>query len=454
MFAFLRQKSETSHHYITRWPRVVARLTDLFWQLALAGPPVYLALIAAGIHFDNPLIFWPVVFICSLPFALLIDSFIGGLLGNTPAKMLVGLRVRNSSGGKPELSDFIRRNYGVWTEGLSLGLLPITIFSGLRQFKQISGRRSATYDEVLHIQVLSLPSSGMRAGLLVLFIFLSPLAILLTNIVAVPANESMVATATVAGDNSATLQSSIQRIDTTVVEGRVIDTTSTDLVSTIAEPESVFAAIKTATPSASTTIAKVTSKNEKVLTATAGTQTVEKLSEIDVKKADELRASVAESSPLIETNDLSAKPATSLNDSIEFWINPVSGYATPISREFSILTGQTNQKLLATFRHRSGNSTISFEQHIAEQAIDENRVRTFLLSQYDTFDIDGGWNSHQLGDQTIHQTQGKSQGSADRVSIQAAYAAGKIYVLLIQGNYLDSDFAKYDQLTAAVWNSI
>lgn len=89
----------------------------------------------------------------SLPLALILDAMIAGIFSNTPAKALIGIKVTSSRGERLGLVDHMRRNWGVWTDGLALGILPFSLFSMIKQFKKISGRRDAFYDEKWHTRV-------------------------------------------------------------------------------------------------------------------------------------------------------------------------------------------------------------------------------------------------------------------------------------------------------------
>lgn len=88
-----------------------------------------------------------------LPLALLLDAIIAAIFSNTPAKALIGVKATSSRGERLGLVDHVRRNFGVWTDGLALGILPFSLFSMLKQFKKISGRRDAFYDEKWHTRV-------------------------------------------------------------------------------------------------------------------------------------------------------------------------------------------------------------------------------------------------------------------------------------------------------------
>lgn len=101
----------------------------------------------------------------SLPLALLLDVFLAVILGNTPAKIVIGVKPTTSRGERLSLAAHLRRNIGVWTDGIALGLIPISLFTMFKQYKRISGRRETIYDERLHARMRSGKYCSVRAFL-------------------------------------------------------------------------------------------------------------------------------------------------------------------------------------------------------------------------------------------------------------------------------------------------
>jgi len=154
-----------SREYINRWPRATARLIDLVLGMFIVLS--LLKILGYGSPLQNLLnpISWVVLFL-AIPAALLIDSLFATLFGNTPAKALVGVRVTTHRGETPGIGARFRRNYGVWTDGLGLGIVPLSLHAMFKQYRRVSGRREAVYDEKLHLRVSSSPHSALRSTIL------------------------------------------------------------------------------------------------------------------------------------------------------------------------------------------------------------------------------------------------------------------------------------------------
>jgi len=156
-------KSTYKERLLNRWPRAIARLCDLAWQVVLVMCIFTYAISTAEeskeIHSG---LFFLLLF-TSIPVALLLDAILASLLGNTPAKSIIGIKATSRRGEKLNLVTHLRRNYGVWTDGIALGLAPLSIITMIQQFKRVSGRRQAIYDEKLHIRVRSGSYSSIRA---------------------------------------------------------------------------------------------------------------------------------------------------------------------------------------------------------------------------------------------------------------------------------------------------
>lgn len=164
-----REKQRYSGSMLNRWPRAFARLLDLSWQMPLVMSTLLLLAsgqLTAGITSDW-LLFIMVAFV-SLPIALLLDALIAGIFSNTPAKAIIGVKAVSSRGERLYFGKHLKRNIGVWTDGMALGLIPISLFTLVKQYKRVSGRRETIYDEKLHVRVRSGRFTAVRVVLLLL----------------------------------------------------------------------------------------------------------------------------------------------------------------------------------------------------------------------------------------------------------------------------------------------
>lgn len=153
---------------LNRWPRAFARLLDLTWEMSIimAVMAYFISSASISIGFGSPVLY--LMLFISLPIALMLDAVIASLLGNTPFKALIGVKAVTARGERLGLGKHIRRNYGVWTDGLGMGILPMSLYTLVRQFKRVSGRREAIYDERLHARSHSSNYAGLRLTSLVL----------------------------------------------------------------------------------------------------------------------------------------------------------------------------------------------------------------------------------------------------------------------------------------------
>jgi len=136
-------KNEYKGKLLNRWPRAIARLCDLAWQMALVmGLLVYVINKQGQSLALNSVLFYALLF-ASIPLALLLDAIVAVLLGNTPAKIVIGVRATTSRGERLNPLVHLRRNIGVWTDGIALGFAPLSFLTMVRQFKRVSGRREA-----------------------------------------------------------------------------------------------------------------------------------------------------------------------------------------------------------------------------------------------------------------------------------------------------------------------
>lgn len=172
-----KEKREYQGQMLNRWPRAFARLFDLAWEV----PLVLFGLMLVAPNFSSGPAQTIFFLFLSLPLALLLDGVIAGVFTNTPAKALIGVKATTSRGERLHLATHVRRNFAVWTDGLALGIVPISLFSMYKQFKRVSGRREANYDERLHVRVRSGRMTAIRV-LIPLFLLIGSFAVLLLTI--------------------------------------------------------------------------------------------------------------------------------------------------------------------------------------------------------------------------------------------------------------------------------
>jgi uncharacterized RDD family membrane protein YckC len=134
----------------TRWPRFLARIFDLWWEgmllSLLAGLVIgrYSAAFLEWIYKPGSTQLFGVLLI---PFSLTLDAVVYALFRNTPGKALLGLRVTNLRGQRLSLTQYLRRNMGIWVAGLGFGVPFATLFTAARQSARLGRGQQASYDE-------------------------------------------------------------------------------------------------------------------------------------------------------------------------------------------------------------------------------------------------------------------------------------------------------------------
>ena len=86
-----------------------------------------------------------------LLFVILIDSLLYAICGNTPGKILLGIKVIEKDGSSINGKRYLLRNILVWGEGLFGGVAIMYVITQLYQFIRIQKKNSTTYDEKLNM---------------------------------------------------------------------------------------------------------------------------------------------------------------------------------------------------------------------------------------------------------------------------------------------------------------
>ena len=399
MINLFKKSPGSSEKLPCRWPRAIARSLDLVWQLAIVLPLFYLfttKLIPVAASSTGWLI---VISFVSLPIALLLDAIVARVFGNTPAKAIAGISVRTFDRDKLGLIKHIKRNYAVWTDGMAMGILPFTYFSGKRQFRKISSGRSSTYDRRLGFRVSSRHNSGLRlSGLVVALLTIAPslAAFVYSNVQRQPSNT-------------------LAQV-TTAVDDKAVVTTSFN--STLAQPA-------------------INAINDNTDTDSVAVSAVE-----------------VEQSVQSETSKGLEQDAT---ENV-LWTNPLSGLSTEISGQFEILQTANGNASLASFNHRSSNTIVEFEQLEASGSVDQNQIPALVSVALDDISVNGTWIDFEFAGLQIFESSGVANENGDPVSIQATLqAAGsspRILMMVMRGRNYTNQSADFDRLRAAVWSSI
>jgi hypothetical protein len=122
------------------WRRFFARTIDS-WLFAL---PVWLV---AVVLFSNQISEHPYLFgIILLPFSLLLEAVTASVLGNSPGKALLAVRVTSLRGAPLSFHQYFARLKRIYVFGLALGIPLVCLFPMIKQYQLLNSARPTSYD--------------------------------------------------------------------------------------------------------------------------------------------------------------------------------------------------------------------------------------------------------------------------------------------------------------------
>lgn len=150
----------------TQWPRFCARIFDIWWEIML----IAFALGSVLGRYSTSYVEWlnggagasHLFGILCLPFVLIFDAGIYRLIGNTPGKALLGLKVGLLDASPLSFGQYLGRNFSIWIKGLALGFPLINLFTMANQHKRLSKGQQASYDESTGYRVRAKPIGWIR----------------------------------------------------------------------------------------------------------------------------------------------------------------------------------------------------------------------------------------------------------------------------------------------------
>lgn len=157
------------------WRRFFARIFDLWIEMLVVPIGLAFGLSYAISGFADwlsqpgmPLVFG---FIC-VPIALIVDACIARLFGNTPGKALLGIYVldvdENGQAERLDFSAYMKRNFGLWADGMFLSIPFLNIFAFSMQYKRVKNGIPATYDQKYPRTVRMVTNHWLKTAIFVL----------------------------------------------------------------------------------------------------------------------------------------------------------------------------------------------------------------------------------------------------------------------------------------------
>lgn len=147
--------SEPAHQVLslplaTPWRRFSARHIDMFLlylPVTFGGSIVlrqYVPSFADWIQQSASEMLWAIF---TFPVALLVEAMIFGVVGTTPGKALLGVKVNTIRGERPSFSAYARRLAGVYRHGLAAAIPLVHLFAMSHQYGRLKRGQVAEYDQ-------------------------------------------------------------------------------------------------------------------------------------------------------------------------------------------------------------------------------------------------------------------------------------------------------------------
>ncbi|HUL48270.1 MAG TPA: RDD family protein [Steroidobacteraceae bacterium] len=159
--------TETTVELARPWPRYWARSLDVtLWALllALVGGALVPQLTDIGADLGERASD-QILGIIVLPFAMAADALTYALFGNTPGKWLAGLAVRDAAGGRLARWRYLKRNAGVYVNGLALGVGLVALFTLSRQYRRVNSGELTSWDRWQESRVVRVHDGVWRTSL-------------------------------------------------------------------------------------------------------------------------------------------------------------------------------------------------------------------------------------------------------------------------------------------------
>ncbi len=149
--------------YAAPWPRLWARLLDT---------SIYIGVIALVVGIFLPEFFSRDVFegragsqligLVLLPFALIMDSIVVVVFGNSLGKALVGLRLETLQNRRLNFSTAAKRNLGVYLQGLGLGIPIVSLVQYSMNFSKLKEGKQTNWDQANFTRVFDVANTFPR----------------------------------------------------------------------------------------------------------------------------------------------------------------------------------------------------------------------------------------------------------------------------------------------------
>ncbi|MGZ8911002.1 MAG: RDD family protein [Methylobacter sp.] len=151
-----QSKDPLTYSFAYRVSRLFARNFDLFWESSVVG----FILGAVLGRYSSSFVEWingpgasQLFWMLCIPIALILDAAVYRVVGNTPGKAFLGLKVGLLDSTPLNFGQYLSRNFSMWVSGLALGFPLINFFTMARQSYRLDKGLQTSYDESTEYRV-------------------------------------------------------------------------------------------------------------------------------------------------------------------------------------------------------------------------------------------------------------------------------------------------------------
>ena len=145
------------------WPRYWARMFDVMLFFSLVGLVFGLVMVFmwqewGQIVLGNEFL---VNWLC-LPGALVVEAICYQLFGNTPGKLIAGIKVRSIRNERVDFQTSLGRNFRMWFFGLGLTIPLISLITLVYSYRSLSKANVLSWDQRTDTRCFDVSGSGWR----------------------------------------------------------------------------------------------------------------------------------------------------------------------------------------------------------------------------------------------------------------------------------------------------
>ena len=155
------------------WSRYWSRMLDIHlwsWPVTFGVAALFPAQTNALLVYDER---GYALFFLSLPLIMVVDAFCLALLGNTPGRAIVGIRVETIRHQRLPVPIALYRNGLVYLKGLGLGIPLVALWTLISSVYNASAGEQTSWDKDLYTRVYDVSSGPVRTFICAILVAIS-----------------------------------------------------------------------------------------------------------------------------------------------------------------------------------------------------------------------------------------------------------------------------------------